>query len=86
MRKELIYLGSLKISRTFYGTLRDWDIDPVNQEIKPGSKLFNSKYYPVSIINKDTFRKELKRLVKIVVLTPVQQSQYGTPVFIIPKK
>ena len=28
----------------------------------------------------------LKCLVKIGVLTPVQQSQYGTPIFIIPKK
>ena len=32
------------------------------------------------------FRKESKRLVEIGVLTPVQQSQYGTPVFIISKK
>ena len=37
-------------------------------------------------INKEKFRKDLKRLVEIGVLTPVQQSQYGTPVFIIPKK
>ena len=37
-------------------------------------------------INKETFRRELKSLVEIGVLTPVQQSQYGTPVYIIPKK
>ena len=40
----------------------------------------------VHIINKENFLKELKRLVEIGVLTPVQQSKYGTPVFIIPKK
>jgi hypothetical protein len=39
-------------------------------------------------INKATFKKkELLHLVDIgVLLTPAQQSKYGTPVFIIPKK
>ena len=49
----------------FDGTLGDWDTDPVELELKPGSKPCNSKYYLVPIINKDTFRKELKRLLKI---------------------
>ena len=40
----------------------------------------------VSIINKETFHKEIQRLLKLVVLTLVQHSQYGTPIFIIPKK
>ena len=70
----------------FDGTLGYWDTDPVDLELNPGSKPFNSKYYPVPRINKETFHKYLKRLVKIGVLTPVQQSQYDTPVFIIPKK
>ena len=38
------------------------------------------------MINKETFRKELQLLVDIKVLTPEQQSEYGTPIFIIPKK
>ena len=38
------------------------------------------------MIKKETSRKYLKLLVKIVVLTPVQQSQYGTLIFIIPNK
>ena len=45
----------------FDGTLGDWDTVPVNLELKPGSKPFNSKYYPVPRINKDTFCKDLKR-------------------------
>ena len=65
----------------FDGTLRDWDTDPIDLEIKPGYKPFNSKYYPVPIINKETVRKYLKRLVGIGVLNPVQQIQYGTPLF-----
>ena len=70
----------------FDGTLGDWATEPIDLEINPDSKQFNSRYYPVPIINKETFQKELKRLVEIGVLTPVQQIQYGTPVFIIPKK
>ena len=70
----------------FDGTIGDWDIEPVNLELNPNYKMFNCKYYLVPIINKDTFCKYLYLLMKIGVLTLVQQSQYGTPVFIIPKK
>ena len=70
----------------FVGTLGDWATEPVKLEINPDSKPFNSRYYLVPIINKGIFRKELKSLVEIGVLTPVHQIQYGTPVFIIPKK
>ena len=37
-------------------------------------------------INKENFRRDLKRLVEIGVLSPVQYSQYGTPVLTTPKK
>ena len=70
----------------FDGTLGYWDTEPVDLELKPGSKAFNSKYYPVYRNNKETFWKERKRLVKIGMLTPVKQSQYYTPLFIIPNK
>ena len=75
------YFGDL-----FDGTLGDWYTDPINLEVNPSYKPFNSKYYPVSRNNKDAFHKELKRLVTTVVLTTAQQSQYGTPIFIIPNK
>ena len=70
----------------FDGNLGDWDTEPVDLEIKPDSKPFNSRYYPVPRIKKKTFQKDLKGLLEIWVLTPEQQIQYGTPVFIIPKK
>ena len=59
----------------FDGTLGDWDTEPVDLELNPDSKPFNSRYYPVPIINKETLRKELKRLVYIVVITPFQYIQ-----------
>ena len=70
----------------FDGTLGKWNTDPIDIETKPDHKPSSARYYPVPKINKATFKKELEHLVEIGVLTPVQQSEYGTPVFIIPKK
>ena len=64
--------------------LGKWKIEPI--ELKPDAKPISSRYYPVPRVNNETFKKELLRLVDIGVLTPVQSSAYGTPVFIIPKK
>ena len=50
------------------------------------SKPFNFRHYPVTRIKKETFRKGIQKLVEIGVLTLIQQSQYGTPKFMIPKK
>ena len=70
----------------FDGTLGDWATEPVDLELNPDSKPFNSRYYLVPRIKKENFWKDINRLVEIWVLTPLQQRQYGTPVFIIPKK
>ena len=70
----------------FDGTLGQWNTAPVEIELKPDVKPVSARWYPVPHINKETFRKELMRLVEIGVLDPVQESEYGTPVFIIPKK
>ena len=53
-------------------TLGDWATDTVNLELNIYYIPFNSRYYPVPRINKETFRKELKSLVEIGVPTPVQ--------------
>ena len=70
----------------FGGTLVDLAIESIELELKPGYKPYNIKYYLVAIINKETFCRELKRLVVTGELTTVQYSQYGTTVFIIPRK
>ena len=56
-------------------TLIDSATETVDLEQKPGSKHFNSRYYPVPRINKEKFCKELKRLLEIGVLNLVQKSQ-----------
>ena len=70
----------------FDRNIGDWDTETADLELKPYSKTFNCKYYLVPRINKYTFLKDLESLVEIGVLTPVQQSQYSTPVFSIPNK
>ena len=65
----------------FDGTLGDWATESVDLELKPDSKPFNSKYSSVPRINKETFRKELKRLLEIILLTPVHQSQYSATIY-----
>ena len=85
--KKTQLLGILKdFFDLFDGTLGYWYIEPVDLELNTCYKPFDCKYYPVPEINKETFCKELERLVVIGVLTPVLQSQYITPIFIIPKK
>ena len=49
----------------FDDTLGDWHTEPLDLELNPSSKPFNCKYYPVTSIKKEKFRKDLERLVKI---------------------
>ena len=58
----LIILEDFK--ELFDATLGYWDTEPVGLELKPGYKPFNGRYYPVPIINKEIFCKDLKRLWK----------------------
>ena len=56
-------------------------MDTVDLELNTNYKPFNFKYYLVARINEEIFCKEIELLMKIRVLTPVQQSQYGKPIF-----
>ena len=47
------------------GNLVECDTEPVDLEINPYSRPFTSRYYPLPKINKETFLKDLKRLVEI---------------------
>ena len=73
--EEIILLLSLleDFEDLFDGTLGDWATEPVDLELNPYPKTFNSRYYPVPRTNKGTFRKDLKRIVEIGVIAPVQK-------------
>ena len=44
-----------KFDDLFDGTLGDWYTEPVDLELNPDPRPFNSRYYPVPRINKETF-------------------------------
>ena len=85
-QKQMLLKLLKQYETLFDGILGRWRTIPVNIELRPDSKPVNSRWYPIPRINKLTFHKELMRLVKIGVLERVQESEWGTPVFIIPKK
>ena len=55
-------------------------------ELVDGAKPHSQRHYPVPHLYKQTFKKVLERLVSIGVLEKVQESEWGSPTFIIPKK
>ena len=69
---ELGMLTSVQFKDLFAVNLWYWATEPVDLDLKQGSERFNSKYYPAPRINKENFFKELKHVVEIGVLTPVQ--------------
>jgi len=76
----------LQHEELFDGTLGDWRGEEVNFELKPEAKPFHGRPFPVPHFHKDTIKKEVKRLVEIGVLKPIQESEWAFPSFIIPKK
>ena len=75
-----------KYEDLFDGTLGEWKTDPVSFELKEGAKPHSQRHYPMPHIHKETFKKELKRMVELGILEKVQESEWGSPTFIIPKK
>ena len=75
-----------KYETIFDGTLGEWKTEPVEFEMKEGAKPHSQRYYPMPHIHKETFKKELLRLKELGVLEVVNESEWGSPTFIIPKK
>ena len=70
----------------FNGELGDWDSKPVSIELQPNAKPFHSRAYPVPQVHEAAMRREVERLVMIGVLEEANDSEWGAPTFIIPKK
>ena len=70
----------------FDGILGEWKTSPVDFELVDGAKPHNQRHSPVPHLHKATFKKELDRLENLGVLEKVQQSEWGSPTFIVPKK
>ena len=86
VEREKLYKLLIRYKEIFDGSLGAWKTDDVDFEMKEGAKPHSQRYYPVPHLYKQTFKKELDRLEKLGVLEKVQQSEWGSPTFIIPKK
>jgi hypothetical protein len=84
--RDLLYHLLIKYEDIFDGTLGEWRTSPVDFELTEGAQLHSQRHYPVPHLYKQTFKKELDRLEGLGVLEKVQQSEWGSPTFIVPKK
>ena len=85
-QRDLLYKLLLKYEDIFDGSLGEWKTSPVEFELVDGAQPHSQRHYPVPHLYKETFKKELDRLEKLGVLERVQQSEWGSPTFIVPKK
>ena len=75
-----------KYEECFDGTLGEWKTSPAKLELKEGVTPYSGRAYPVPRIHRDVFKREVDRLVKLGVLKREDNSEWGSPTFIVPKK
>lgn len=85
-QKKGLHALLTKYKVLFNGELGDWDSAPVSLELLPNAKPFHCRAYPVPQVHEAAFRREVERLVLIGVLEEANDSEWGAPTFIIPKK
>ena len=75
-----------KFTKLFDGTLGVYPHRKFHIDLEPNVKPKHARPYPIPIINQEAFKKELKHLCTIGVLSPQGASEWASPTFITPKK
>ncbi len=70
----------------FGGGLGTLKVDPVHIELKPGSKPYHHRLYPIPQSQVKTTKKEMGRLTDIGVFKEASDSEWAAPTFVQPKK
>ncbi len=83
-------LGLAKVLKEFEhlfdGTLGEWKGSGVSFDLKKDAIPYHARPYPIPHIHEGPTRTEIDRLVLLGVLEPCDDSEWGAPSFIIPKK
>ena len=66
-RNKLLRL-LLQYEELFEGTLGDWQTEPISFNLKPGTKPYHGRAFPIPHIHLKTLKKEVERLVELGVL------------------
>ena len=75
-----------EIEELFDGTLGDWDCNPVLLQLKEGAQPYHGRLFPIPKKHVETLKKEIQRLCNLGVLKWQADSEWASPIFIIPKK
>jgi hypothetical protein len=70
----------------FDGTLGNWKSEDYDIELKEGVRPYHARAYPIPKTYEQTLKVEVERLCHLGVLKKINQSEWGAPTFIIPKK
>ena len=70
----------------FDGKLGLYREEEIHLELEPNAEAVHSRAYSVPKSHEDTFKRELKLLLQIGVLSEAGPTEWGSPTFIIPKR
>ena len=75
-----------KHSKLFDGTSGGYPGKPMHMKLEEGTQAVYWQLYPVPVVHMEMFYQGLEHLVSIRVLSPMHDSKWGLPTFIISKK
>jgi len=75
-----------KHERLFNGSLGQLQAEPYDIKLKENAKPYHSKVFPIPHAHEAKLRAKVQRLCDIGVLTKVNNSKWGAPTWVIPKK